>query len=348
MPKTLLLADDSVTIQKVVGICLAGENINIINVDNGEDAVSMAVDIKPDMVIADVAMPGKNGYEVAHAIKHNPLLKDIPVLLLAGAFEVLDDRRYRDSLASAYIMKPFESQALINLVTGLLSPATAAGVAEAKPAPTPPAPPPPPKPFQTQQFSQYAAQARTQYTQTPPATPPQPSTPPAPADSRPLTADISGLDDFGSDEIFNLDTTAATEPDPAVLRSEPPPPEKGYLESSSAIEMPVEPAGEPVQIMTAAESAQQVPSETPGADSPVLELENPLPPRQPDSAEPVLASGVLKTADQQYSPEELKALVKKSIQEVVERVVWEVVPELAETIIRAELKRLLAEEESKD
>ena len=64
MPKTLLLADDSVTIQKVVGISFASEDITLITVDNGDDAIVKAREIRPDMVLADVVMPGKNGYEV--------------------------------------------------------------------------------------------------------------------------------------------------------------------------------------------------------------------------------------------------------------------------------------------
>jgi CheY-like chemotaxis protein len=65
MPKSLLLADDSVTIQKVVGISFANEDIEITTVDNGRDAVAKARAIRPDIILADVVMPGMSGYECA-------------------------------------------------------------------------------------------------------------------------------------------------------------------------------------------------------------------------------------------------------------------------------------------
>jgi CheY-like chemotaxis protein len=93
MPKTLLLADDSVTIQKVVGISFANEDIRIVTVDNGDDAVLRAREIRPDIVLADVVMPGKSGYDVCAALKADPTLAGIPVLLLTGTFETFDEAR---------------------------------------------------------------------------------------------------------------------------------------------------------------------------------------------------------------------------------------------------------------
>ena len=94
MPKTLLLADDSVTIQKVVGLSFANEDVSLLTVDNGDDAISQVRAARPDIVLADVVMPGKNGYEVCEAIKSDPAFRHIPVLLLTGTFEALDDERH--------------------------------------------------------------------------------------------------------------------------------------------------------------------------------------------------------------------------------------------------------------
>ena len=96
MSKTLLLADDSVTIQKVVGISFANEDVRIVTVDNGDDAVARAREIKPDIVLADVVMPGKSGYDVCAAIKGDPELRGTPVLLLTGTFETFDEDRARN------------------------------------------------------------------------------------------------------------------------------------------------------------------------------------------------------------------------------------------------------------
>ena len=84
MPKNLLLADDSITIQKVVGITFANEDFKVTSVDNGDDAIAKARELRPDVILADVVMPKKNGYEVCEAVKGDPALQGIPVLLLAG------------------------------------------------------------------------------------------------------------------------------------------------------------------------------------------------------------------------------------------------------------------------
>ena len=114
MPKTLLVADDSVTIRKVVAITFANDDFKVVAVDNGDDALAKARELKPDIVLADVVMPKKTGYEVCEAIKKDPALQKTPVLLLAGTFEAFDEGRAKAVHANAHLMKPFESQALIN------------------------------------------------------------------------------------------------------------------------------------------------------------------------------------------------------------------------------------------
>ncbi|MEN8159060.1 MAG: response regulator [Myxococcota bacterium] len=135
MSKTLLLADDSVTIQKVVGISFANEDVRIVTVDNGDDAVTRAKEIQPDIVLADVVMPGKSGYDVCAALKEDPGLSGIPVLLLTGTFETFDEDRAARVGADGHITKPFEAQALVELVNTRLAggPATPE---RTEPAPT--------------------------------------------------------------------------------------------------------------------------------------------------------------------------------------------------------------------
>jgi CheY-like chemotaxis protein len=120
MNKKLLLADDSVTIQKVVGIICSGENIDLTTVSNGDAALQEARLRRPDLILADVVMPGKNGYELCAAVKQEPELRNVPVLLLTGAFEPFDEARARMVGADGWIAKPFESQALLDKVEDLL------------------------------------------------------------------------------------------------------------------------------------------------------------------------------------------------------------------------------------
>jgi CheY-like chemotaxis protein len=138
MAKTLLLADDSVTIQKVVNISFASENVTLVTVDNGDDAIERARETRPDLILADVVMPGKSGYEVCEAIKADPDLRHIPVLLLSGTFEAFDEERAARAGAAGHVAKPFEAQTLVDQVNRLLASAPS-------PAATAPAPLVPPE-----------------------------------------------------------------------------------------------------------------------------------------------------------------------------------------------------------
>ncbi|WP_298431851.1 response regulator [Geobacter sp.] len=121
MGSRLLLADDSITIQKVVGIIFANEDYELTVVDNGDAAVEMAREVRPDVMLVDAVMPGKSGYEVCTAVRRDPLLKDVPILLMTGAFEPFDEGKARESGADDFISKPFESQQLVDKVKGLVA-----------------------------------------------------------------------------------------------------------------------------------------------------------------------------------------------------------------------------------
>ena len=120
MGKKLLLADDSITIQKVVGIIFANEDYELTLVDNGDAALEKAREILPDILLVDALMPGKTGYEVCEAVRNDPVLKHTLLLLLSGAFEPFDEEKARQSGADDCISKPFESQHLIDKVKRLI------------------------------------------------------------------------------------------------------------------------------------------------------------------------------------------------------------------------------------
>ncbi len=116
--RTILLADDSVTIQKVIELTFMDEDYSVVSVSNGDAAVSKLGEMRPDLVIADVHMPGASGYQVCRASKQ--LFPEIPVLLLVGTFEPFDERESAAAGADANLKKPFDSQELLGTVRHLL------------------------------------------------------------------------------------------------------------------------------------------------------------------------------------------------------------------------------------
>ena len=120
MPHKLLLADDSVTIQRVIELTFAGEDVEVIAVGDGQKAIERIGTDRPDIVLTDIGMPERNGYEVAEFVKTHPDLKHIPVVLLTGAFESVDEARVRAIGCDGWLIKPFEPQLVINRVRDLL------------------------------------------------------------------------------------------------------------------------------------------------------------------------------------------------------------------------------------
>ncbi len=120
MMKKLLLADDSITIQKVVGIIFATEDFELTTTEDGDSAFEKALELCPDVVIADISMPGKDGFELCQAIKSEPSLSGTSVLLLPGAFDHFDEGKAEEVCADGWLTKPFESQALLDKVAQLV------------------------------------------------------------------------------------------------------------------------------------------------------------------------------------------------------------------------------------
>ncbi|MBS1792930.1 MAG: response regulator [Acidobacteria bacterium] len=120
--RKLLLADDSITIQKVVNLTFADEGIEVISVGDGDSAMHKFSEFMPDLVMADVNMPGLNGYEVCQIIKQNEETQKIPVILLVGSFEPFDEAEAHRVGADDFLTKPFQSiRQLVNKVNELLS-----------------------------------------------------------------------------------------------------------------------------------------------------------------------------------------------------------------------------------
>jgi CheY-like chemotaxis protein len=116
----LLLADDSVAIQRLVELTFAHEKMEVTTVGDGEAAIASITADPPDIVLADIGMPKRSGYEVAAFVKDEPRLARIPVLLLAGAFEPVDEGQAAQVRCDGVLVKPFEPQQVIARVRELL------------------------------------------------------------------------------------------------------------------------------------------------------------------------------------------------------------------------------------
>ena len=118
----ILVADDNSNIQKMVGLALKDQGIDVVAVGNGEAAVRKISDIKPDLVLADVFMPVRNGYEVCRYVKEDAALAHIPVILLVGAFDPLDEQEAQRVGADGVLKKPFvPPDPLISMVKSALA-----------------------------------------------------------------------------------------------------------------------------------------------------------------------------------------------------------------------------------
>jgi CheY-like chemotaxis protein len=119
--RKLLLADDSITIQKVVDLTFTDEGATVLCVSNGREARDRIEEFLPDVVLADVFMPEMNVYELCDYIKQNDKLKHIPVMLLVGSFEPFDEEEARKVGANDTLTKPFQSIRRLIEKVGLLS-----------------------------------------------------------------------------------------------------------------------------------------------------------------------------------------------------------------------------------
>ncbi|MCE1225664.1 MAG: response regulator [Geobacteraceae bacterium] len=350
---SILLADDSITIQKVVGIIFGSDDYTLTVVDNGKAAVQKAQELQPDVLLIDALMPGMNGYEVCEAIRKDAALAAKPVLLLTGSFEPFDEDKARQCGADDHIVKPFESQQIVAKVQELYqlgrnrAGSVTAPAPEVVPAVTVPELEPAsestisfePIPEPMVAFEAPLAEPAPvrsaddpwgAFTQ-PPATvaaveetfisPPEPS--------QPLAAEVTSTapavqpqdDNIGSSWIPDGEQTfefreEETAPAPFTVTEEAAAPEAAPALSPAAFEPLSVP--EPV--------AEQV------AEPPVLAA---VPEIAPELPATVPAAGAIALTDEQ-----LKAALMAASKETIERIVWEVVPDLAEAMIKEAIKRI--------
>jgi CheY-like chemotaxis protein len=121
MTPTLVLADDSVAVQRLVESAFGEAGMRVICVGGGREAVDCITRERPAVVLADANLADRNGYELAAHVSRIPELAHIPVVLLVGAFDQVDERRVQAAGCAAVLSKPFEPHMAVLLVEDLLA-----------------------------------------------------------------------------------------------------------------------------------------------------------------------------------------------------------------------------------
>jgi CheY-like chemotaxis protein len=106
--KKILVADDSLTIQKVIRLALSGDGYEIQTVSNGKEAVEQASLFRPDICIVDVSLPHFDAYQIREQFLAKPDLKNIPIILMSSAFEKVDESRAQNLGFAGHLIKPFD------------------------------------------------------------------------------------------------------------------------------------------------------------------------------------------------------------------------------------------------
>jgi CheY-like chemotaxis protein len=138
MGKRVLVADDSATIQKAFAMVFGGQDVALVAARSLEEALTSARQSRPDLVIADAALGARTGYELCAALKADPSLRGLPVYILSSTHTPYDEGRGREAGADGNLLKPFESQGIIDKVNEILARTAAAPAPVAAPTTSPP------------------------------------------------------------------------------------------------------------------------------------------------------------------------------------------------------------------
>jgi CheY-like chemotaxis protein len=377
MPKRILVADDSATIQKAFAMVFGGQDVTLVAARSADEAMSAARNGRPDLIIADAALGNSNGYDLCAALKAEPGTRAVPVLILASNHVPYDETRGHRVGAAGSLLKPFESQSLIDQVGAALAKVDGSRA----PAPAAAAP----QPIQVRETARVdpapvdddddygeftierppiAAPPTVANVRPPPAFMAPPPSRPAPPVSAPVSAPaaapalrpslIPGVRPGAPLPARPAPAPAAAPAAAATLPSSPGVHRQAMgrtMMGLPAMAPPAAPAAAPVQARPAPAPAPlrpAAPAPAPVQVRPAMPAPAPRPAPMPAPAAvqapaPVVAalsSAVAqKVAAIAARGPEYEAIAKLS-REIIEQVVWEVVPELAEVIIRQEVDRL--------
>lgn len=367
--RKLLLADDSITIQKVVDLTFTDEGVNVLCASNGREAIAALEWFAPDIILADVFMPEMTGYEVCAYVKQNDKFKHIPVMLLVGSFEPFDEEEARRVGANDILTKPFQSIRRLIEKVGLLSsqrppeeqiPTAELPKTEEAPEPveklttaeleittadTQPLPP------ELQHVMEHAAEASKLQAEAAPVAVEAPVTTPTYEGAGEVLLDLGdfkqGRSVLDDDFVLDLDLDEIPEPSPAepafsaaMFRNREsyrtlPKISPGHVEVYEAATLaPLSDAADTTDQLVAPHGYERVYDDVDEQPDEVQTSTPEIQPAAPASVAPVSAS--------ELSPEMIDAIAKRAVEQLSEKVVqeiaWEVVPQLAELLIKRQLE----------
>lgn len=328
MSKVILCADDSVTMQTVAEITFRATEFGYAGARSVDEAIEKVKAQRPALVLADALMPGKTGYDLCQALKSDPATADIPVVILCGNSAPFDGARGAQVGADGSLTKPWDTQVMLDKVVEILDKVAASGVAKAAgrgaavQAPAPVAAPSPIAPPPVVQVPAAAAQPKV---------------------APPRSATIMGMPTIKMPGPAPVAAPAPT-PAPAPVAAPIPVAAPRPASSTGPVASPatvrgIAPITTPPAPASAASASAAPVAQFTTARVPMI---SGVPTKRSVLVERTLAKMGERLAELSgLAPgsAELTALVKLS-SEIVERVVWEVVPELAETIIREHVAEL--------
>ena len=301
MAKKVLVADDSVVIQKSIGISFAQEDFDVTFVGNGDEAFQKAKEIKPDIILADTSMPKLSGTDLCKKFRQDPEFRRTPIILLSNSQENFTPAQLKACGANDFVQKPFESAQLLGKIKPLLEQA---------------------------QFTAPPEMAREM------------------PKEEPATQELPDM--FGPEDTIKIDISKRELAPEKTLESEAPP--RNHAVHVPAASMDTQASLDVLGMDMDLDEDDQVDS---------IPVENFEPPTKiytkptvqesdlrPETKEATRSAHVESAAPTQLNltDKQIEQIVSKVFETVIERIAWEVVPELAERMIREELAKITSDE----
>ncbi len=369
MALRVLLADNSETIKKAIQVSLQDYAIDLRVVNLGVDVLDVAIKFKPDIIFVDILLQKRSGYDVAKELKTHAQLRSTPVVLMWSGFMEFDEQKAKDSLSDATLEKPFDAQALRELIQKFVSKTQTNPLSGFLDLPTIPkqemhAPAKKSKdPLLELEKIKNESQKFAPITKAP--EPPVPAPPPHSSKSGAIELPALVIEENDTPEDFEIKPLSK----PESQTTSPHTPDINELTKSFVLDLPEDASDDDISLdLGKIESIEdlsflqnpqvtQEPKKT-SSNPQKTEPSTAKPPASTTPHTPVSVPTPTPTHLQPqketvppstHSPDMEKLIqeeVNKRASEIIEKVAWQVIPELASQIIKKELDRLLKDSDS--